>query len=64
MAMRGSKIYFWGKGVRRIIVYLPGRVGVRSLFSVTLAIYIFFARNLDEVGSFEHNTVPVFNLCG
>lgn len=39
MVMCGFKIYFWGKGVWWIIVYLLGRVGVWSLFLVILVIY-------------------------
>lgn len=39
MIMCGFKIYFWGKGVWWIIVYLLGRVGVWSLFLVILVIY-------------------------
>lgn len=39
MVMCGFKIYFWGKGVWWIIVYLLGRVGVWRLFLVILVIY-------------------------
>lgn len=39
MVMCGFKIYFWGKGVWWIIVYLLGRVGVWSFFLVILVIY-------------------------